>query len=149
MVQAQSLIIDVYRNLSPNLVSFGSWTALDGDDGFEELTLLLLTLFAGMISSKTASEKVMCFRAPKSGLQPDRMSTPLLSTNSQMLATICRKRVLLVFSPIPRTYLCLHQTAWLGFFLQIAPTALYRSAGIRTHVSRVAPYWDLEGRFTN
>ena len=79
--------------MCPNLVSFGSWTALDGDAGFEELTLLLLTLFAGMISSKTASEKVMCFRAPKSGLQPDRMSTPLLSTNSQMLATICRKSV--------------------------------------------------------
>ncbi len=56
------------------LVSFGSAAVCDGDVGLEELTLLLLLLMAaGIISSKIESEKVMCLRAPKRGLQPDLM----------------------------------------------------------------------------
>ena len=59
------------------LVSFGSVAVCDGEAGLEELTLLLLLLMAaGIISSKIESEKVMCFRAPKRGLQPDLMSNP-------------------------------------------------------------------------
>jgi hypothetical protein len=58
------------------LVSFGSAAVCDGDVGLEELTLLLLLLLlmaTGIISSKIESEKVMCLRAPKRGLQPDLM----------------------------------------------------------------------------
>jgi len=35
-----------------------------------------------------ASEKDMCFKAPNKGLHPDFISTPLLSTNSQIHETI-------------------------------------------------------------
>ena len=48
------------------------------------------------------------------------------------------------FSPIPRTYLSVCQMGRLEFFsLHFFPTTLYRGAGIRTHVSKVAPDWDL------
>ena len=79
-------------------------------------------------------------------LSPPPPITKPHSANVLFCGNLGTLRTLYIFFP-HSSYLTLCLPVWaqleLLFFATIFPTTFYRGAGIRTHVSRVAPDWDL------